>query len=216
MSELLDLCKSDNLSFDALQSVLSFDALQEIINSLGPRISSQNPSCFHQACYNKNVTLEIVQLLHSIWPDALQLRDDYGYLPIHWLCCNEDLDENASIDILRFMLHIDPTLSRELQVDGGNYLPIHYAVKYKSTAFCKELIDVYPESLRIESYGGWLPIHLACRYGNQVDTADTIQYMLEMDPELINAENSNGWLPIHLAAWHGNTKSIELLFKYIC
>ena len=203
-NELADLCASNNLSFDALQ---------ETINTLGPRLSSQNPSCLHKACYNKKVTLEIVQLLYNTLPGALRLRDNEGYLPIHAICDNEDLDETASIDILRFMLEIDPTLPRE--VDSEGYLPIHYAVAVtrKSTTFCKELIDAYPQSLRIEA-DDWLLIHMACRFGERDDTADTIQHMLKLDPELINAENSDGWLPLHHAAMYGRTELIELLLKY--
>ena len=207
-NELLYLCESNNLSLGALQ---------QIINTLGPRVSSQNPSCFHLACRNENVTLEIVQLLHNTWPGALRLRDDAGWNPIHWLCCNEDLDETVAADILLFMVEIDPTLSRELVGDGG-YLPVHLAVQYKSTIkiFCKILIDAYPESLRIESGDGLLPIHQACegKRDDTADTTDTIQYMLELDSELINAEKSDGKLPIHLAAMYGNTKSIELLLKF--
>ena len=59
-----------------------------------------------------------------------------------------------------------------------------------------------------------LPIHVACCWGNRVDTADTIKYMLKLDPELINEEKSNGYLPIHCAARYGRTKSIVLLLKY--
>ena len=206
MSELLELCGSGDLSLGALQ---------EIINALGPRLSSQNPSCLLLACKNKKVTLEIVKLLHNTLPEALRLRDGDGYLPIHHLCRNGDLDETNSLNILRFMLSIDPTLPRELQVDGNDCLPIHYAVANKSTAFCKELINAYLESLRVElNVNDWLPIHLACARGKRVDTVDTIQYMLEVDPELINAEDSNGYLPIHLAAIKGRTKSIELLLKF--
>ena len=202
MSELLQLCASDDLLLGALQ---------EIINTLGPQLSLQNPSCFHQACRNKKVTLEIVQLLYNIWPGVLHLRDGAGYLPIHWLCNNKDLDETVSIDILRFMLHNDPTLARE--VDDDDELPIHVAVVNKATTFCKILIDAYPESLRIESSGGMLPIHVACGWGKRDDTADTIQYMLELDTELINAETSDEYLPIHLAAMHGNTHAIDRLLK---
>ena len=199
-NELLELCGSDDLSFDALQ---------ETINLLGPRASSQNPSCFQKACRNNKVTLEIVQLLYNTLPGALQLRNDYGWLPIHHLCCNKDLDDTASLDILRFMLNIDPTLPRELV----GCLPIRLAVQNKSTTFCKLLVDAYPESLRIESSDGMLPIHEACLNGNRDDTADTIQCMLELDPEIINAEDSDGWVPIHHAVL-GMTKSIEILLQY--
>ena len=133
-NELYDVCASNNLSLGTLQ---------ETINLLGPRLSSQNPSCFHEACYKKNLTLEIVKLLYNTLPGALWLRNNFGSLPIHCLCLNKDLDDMNSLDILRFMLEIDPTLSRELQGNGG-WLPIHAVVKYKSTTFCKILIDAYP------------------------------------------------------------------------
>ena len=203
-NELADLCASNNLSLGALQG---------IINTLGSQLSSQNPSCFHEACDNKKVTLEIVQLLYNTFPEAFRLRDNYGWLPIHRLCRNEDLDYVASIDILRFMLNIDPTLPMELSV-GNGCLPVQIAVANKSTAFCKILIDAYPDSLQIGSDDGWLPIHDACAYGTRDDTADTIQYMLELDSELINAEDSDGWLPIHYVAERGRTKSIEMLLKF--
>ena len=38
---------------------------------------------------------------------------------------NERLNETTSIDILQFMLEIDPTLPRG--VDDDDYLPIYYA-----------------------------------------------------------------------------------------
>ena len=107
MNELLELCGSD---------YLSFDALQEKINLLGPRVSSQNQLCLHEAFYNKKLTLEIVQLLYNTFPEAFRLRDDDGYLPIHHLCDNEDIDETTSIDILRFMLEIDSNLPREVWI----------------------------------------------------------------------------------------------------
>ena len=201
-NELANLCASDNLSLGALQRK---------INTIRPRLSSQNPSCLHKACYNEKVTLEIIQLLYNTLPGALRLRDNIGCLPIHWLCRNRDSDENTSLDILRFMLDIDPNLPRE--VDGNGDVPILVAIRFKSTAFCKILIDKHRQSLRIETESG-LPIHHACSLGKRDDTADTIQYMLELDPELINVEDSDGYLPIHLAAMNGRIEPIELLLKF--
>ena len=140
------------------------------------------------------------------------MGDDDGCRPIHRLCRNEDLDDNNSLDILRFMIDIDPTLLSE--VDGDDFLPIYDAVDTKSSAFCKILIDKYPQSLRVESKFGTLPIHIACAYGKREETADTIQYMLEVDPELINTEDRRRYLPIHHTAVNETTKSIELLLKY--
>ena len=170
-----------------------------------------NQTLLHIACDNASVDKAIFQLIHSSWPEALHLRDGYGDLSIHHLCLNKKLDDTRSLDILQFMLEIDPNLLRG--VDDNDYLPLHYAVMNKATTFCKELIDAYPESLRIES-GDWLPIHIACRYGERDDTADTIQHMLKLNPELINAESRGGYLPIHCAAEYGRTESTELLLKF--
>ena len=70
-NELYDLCASNNLSLGALQ---------EIINLLGPRLSTQNPLCFRLACRNENVTLGIVQLLYNKLPGVLRLWDGAEYL----------------------------------------------------------------------------------------------------------------------------------------
>ena len=131
------------------------------------------------------------------------------WLPIHDLCCNSYLDEVNSIDILHFMISVDPTLVREISDDG---YPIHYAVANKSTEFCKVLIDTYPESLRVGTND--LPIHEACVNGSRDDQVETIQYMLDIYPESINIRDGSGWLPIHCAAQFGKSKVIELLLKH--
>ena len=200
-----------NPHIDNLLEILVY-LLESEPNSIRLRDSS-NQTLLHIACDNASVDKAIFQLIYSSWPEALHLRDEYGDLSIHHMCENRNMDDNASLDILRFMLNIDPTLSSE--IDGDNeYLPLHYAVDHKSTTFCKELIDAYPQSLRIESGRGMLPIHVACCYGNRDDIVDTIQYMLELDPELINSEDRRRYLSIHLAAEYGSAKSIELLLKF--
>ena len=91
VNEMLNLCASNDLSFDALQ---------ERIGILGPRLSSQNQLCLHKACYNEKVTLKIVQLLYNTLLEAFRSRDNVGWLPIHCLCRNKNLDEKNSLDIL--------------------------------------------------------------------------------------------------------------------
>ena len=174
-------------------------------------ISSQQMTPLHLACKNKCITLEIVHLLFNRWPEAIGLHDDNGFLPIHELCYNTKLDDIASNDILRFMI-MDPTLLRERDAEG--YLPIHIAVSQKSFAFCKILIDEYPESVKIDDDGGYLPIHEACQIGSRDDSIDTIQYLLRLHPESLHARNGRGWLPIHGAALGGNTKVVELLLMH--
>ena len=89
------------------------------------------------ACNNKNMTVEVVQFIFNLWPGALSQRHYHlhrvgGFLPIHFLCfCSDGI---ASLEILQFMLSINPNLPRELdgeEIDDehDSLLPIHHAVK---------------------------------------------------------------------------------------
>jgi len=192
------------------------------------------------ACYNRHVTLEVVQMLYNAWLEAIGMSDSDGYFPIHELCRNQKLDESVALSLLHFMIGIDPTLVREREGED-DYLPIHLAVDGNSFEFCKVLIDAYPESLRVgRANDGKLPIHMACRKGgtdiihyilelypeginvrdgdgllpiHHAAHIETVQYLLDLYPESINAVNDGGMLPIHLAARLGRTGIIELLLK---
>jgi len=164
----------------------------------------------YMACENKGVNLEVVQMLYNSWPEALRVSSGHNELPIHELCCNKKLANTTAIDVLRFMLSIDPTLVRER--DGLDYLPIHHAVRSaanrKSLEFCKVLIDLYPESVRVTGTdSGSLPIHKAY-------DIDIVQYLLELYPESINIQDSYGMLPVHEAAVGRNIDKIELLLTH--
>lgn len=216
---------NQNIDADKLQDIL------ECLLNLSPSsirvldrefMDGDDATPLHLACQSKSVNLEIVQLLFNAWPEAMRMPRSDECLPIHQLCHNTMLDNNDSIDILRFMLDTDQTIARERNWDGE--LPIHCAVSRHSVEFCKVLIDVHPESLRVQTSNNALPIHKACGHEDEerrdtVDTiqsnADTIQYMLELYPESINARDSDGWLPIHSAAYQlGRTDIIETLLKH--
>lgn len=164
------------------------------------------------SCVNKKVNLAVVQYIYYQWPDACRMRDARGYLPAdHLLLTETDYDyKDDEVDILQFMISVDPTFLREDNIKGK--IPIYKAVTNKSTKFCKVLIDAYPESLRIESYRR-LPIHTACE-SERADAADTVQYMLEIDPDSIDIEQGGGWYPIHMAASYGRTKIVEMILQH--
>ena len=167
----------------------------------------------NMACQSKRVNLAIVELLFNAWPEAIIMIDDGGWLPVHYLCRNDKIDDTVALDILQFIVGVDPTLVR---TGEGGYLPINLAADLMSTAFCKVLIKAYPESVRIRSdddTGNRLPIHEACGFGDRDDTVDTIQHLLELYPESITARKG-GDLPIHIAADFGNPNTILLLLKY--
>ena len=164
------------------------------------------------ACENKGLDLEVVRMLYNSWPEALRMSGSNTNFPIHELCRNRMIEDTAALAILQFMLDIDQSISRERDIDG--YLPIHHAVRGNSIEFCKALIDVYPESLRVRTNNGRLPIHSACcHHGNSEANIETVQYMLDIYPESINVRSQSGLLPIHGAVF-GGVRLIELLLKH--
>jgi len=163
------------------------------------------------ACCNKHITLDTIQCLYNAYREAIHIPDTCGWLPIHELAHNIELEEAASVEILQFMLNIDPTVARE-RIDDG-CLPIHHAIDKKATDFCKLLIDVYPESLRVRSSDGILPIHCALK-ADRADVVDTIEYMLDLYPQSIDATDRQGLTPFHRSAQGKRADIVELLLKY--
>ena len=209
-----DAISNEHIKIEDLRDIIIFFLRQEQSSQPMRMLDSWNATSLHQVCRKEGLTFELFELVFNAWPEAIRLGDACADLPIHELCCNEQLDDTASLDILRFMLKVDPTLVRETNADG--YLPIHQATSHHSFAFCKFLIDGYPESVKVtgpEDIYERLPIHEAC-HGSRDYTADTIQYLLELYPESLHARNEHGWLPIHDAAFGGNVKTVELLLMH--
>ena len=168
------------------------------------------------ACRNRMVSYEAVKLLFNSWTDSIRMRDlEEDLLPIHQLCCNHALDDAPALEILRFMIDADQTVTRDRNEQG--YLPIHYAIHNMSFEFCKVLIDTYPESIKVGTGDGNLPIHVACSsfsYGTYGTSIEMIQYLLDIYPESINVRNGEGHLLIHRAAQGKRVDIVELLLKY--
>jgi len=197
-------------------------------------VDRRGRTLLHLACMNQKTDLALFQFLYNKMPEAIRIVDNDrggssygrtsgevgGKLPIHKLCDNNKMDEKASLEILRFMLDIDPNFLQMRDVEGS--LPMHEAAINMPTSFCKVMIDAYPESLKVANSEGSLPIHLACGLGNsshKEDPVDKVRYMLQLYPELSKmGDVRNNWLPIHNAALNGggiaSNKTLELLIKH--
>jgi len=200
-----------NESTDNLQDILAF--VIELEGIYVHTLDLYDRTMLHLACENKNVTLELFKFIFNIWPEAIRLAGDSprGCTPLKHLCSNHDSNQTTSLDILQYMIGIDPSLPMERDI--GGYLPLHSAVSGMPIDFCKVLINAYPESVRIASNRGGLPVHNACSNGNR-DASELIQYMLELYPESINSRDDEGRLPIHCVARHGRVDIIESLLKH--
>ena len=156
------------------------------------------------ACLNKNITTRTVKLLLEAWPESIHQRSSSNALPIHKLCEAHDMDDAVAIDILKLLLEPHPNLVSQ----SGNfqgYLPLHKAATNKSPAFCKLLVDAYPESVKVDG-DGRLPFHCACNNGRP----DTVEYLFGLYPECTNIR-TDGFLPIHEAASDPGENTAEIV-----
>jgi ankyrin repeat protein len=164
----------------------------------------------HVACSNPKISVEAIQIIIKECPYMVKEEYAYdGFLPLHNLCCNGDLDDESSIEILKILVNAFPEsvrtnvgvanslpdwFSRER---GENVLPIHYACGYNSFDFCRYLLEMYPGSVskkqlhyshEVTDNGSlMLPFHLACKYGS----LDLVQYLLEQYPEALGEQTSD-------------------------
>ena len=155
VKDLEDCCGSDSMSLNALQEKIRFI----------PSNAVQKLSFLHQACSDKNVTMEIIAYLLNVYPAAANIctnmlspneSDTRRAYPLHLACCN-DCCPRSVIDLL---LKKNPSALRHLCLLGkgirnnarGHHhgLPLHYYLSRKSN------IDL--ESVKM-LVSGAIPMH---------------------------------------------------------
>eukprot|EP00984_Skeletonema_dohrnii_P014151 scaffold5922_cov109-Skeletonema_dohrnii-CCMP3373.AAC.4 len=164
------------------------------VATLGGVVWESGCTPLHLACENTHVTLNIVQRLVDAHPDSVRQEDDEGWMPLHYLCDNDELDDMVSVEILRLLLEKYQGSVRH--VNNVGHLPIHVACgrNSRSPDFCRELIEAYPASARIAK-GAVLPLHCACQSG----TSATVKYFVDNYPEHIYVSDDDTCYPIFCA-----------------
>lgn len=160
----------------------------------------------HIACRNEHISARTIQILLEACPEVARQLNHYEELPLHYLCRNKVMENEVAIDVLKLLLDAHP--DSVLQVDSEELaLPIHHAVNNKSPAFCKLLVDAYPESVKRQSDYG-LPFHHACCNNGRLDT---LEYLFELYPECMNIRGNGGRLPIHIACSYPKENATEII-----
>ena len=143
----------------------------------------------HSACFNKNVTPNITQLLVDAAPNSVRNEDNDGNTPLHILCFFGK--RRVDIKILKLLIEKFPEAVRHEDDDGN--LPIHIAAGRKSPEFCQMLIEAYPGSEQIRGDEGLLPLHHAC----ERNSLTTVEYLYQQYPNAIDHATTMELYPIH-------------------
>ena len=164
----------------------------------------------HVGCANGYSTFRTIKMLLSVWGDALYERNVCGLLPIHRLCekSGKQTDDELAKDILKLFIDNYPDSVTQTDDDSEDAeLPLHIAANNKSKAFCKLLVDAYPESVKRPNNYGSLPFHSACDDGQ----LETVEYLFGLYPESLHIRDVRGYLPIHLVASNPGENSADII-----
>ena len=102
--------------------------------------------------------------------------------------------------MLKLVLDAYPEAIRHTNRRG--HLPLHHAATKRSPEFCRMLVELYPESVRVAASGG-LPLHYACSH----NTLPTVEYCYKLYPDAVNHAATKGYYPIHWAVTEEMPKS---------
>jgi len=185
-----------NKSIGDLYEVVKY--LSEMNPSSLRKTDIYNQSPLHVACNNEHITKETIQFLLDACAGLVIERNMFSELPLHVLCWKKVMDNEVAIDVLKLLLEACPdsiSVQTSPDLDDGD-LPLHKAARVKSKAFCKVLVDAYPESVRRENGYGALPFHHACKNG----CPETVEYLFKLHPESLHIRSDGGCLPIHWAS----------------
>lgn len=148
-------------------------------------------------------SLELVQLVYNVYPDAISSIDEAGRLPIHYVA-----RFGKSRAILEFLLEKFPeSISFATQ---DRILTLHYAVSNSEfdVETVKWLVSLYPEAVEQASLDKWLPLHFAVQHHR--DEAVSL-YLLDMFPESAKMPKRGGNLALHIALGARYTTPINLI-----
>lgn len=202
---------TDSMIADTLLSWFKYGNLGshlDIINMLIERnpsaveVTDENgESLLHLGCRNKSMTLQIAKFLVEKRNDLTHQLDSHGCFPLHSLCLDSNIDEATSLEILNFLVEMNPESVRHRA--GSGCLAIHYAAAHRSRSFCEVLINEYPELLSVDESGDTLT-HVAFGFGKK----ETAEYFYSLAPTSIEIANNDGMCTIHYAASNPHTSEV--------
>ncbi len=187
--------------------------LEYFPNAVGAIINFNGWLPLHFVCDNKNVTLNIVQLLLVAAPDSVRSVNNYGSMPLHCLCDNEEVNEKKAMQILKFLLEKYPDAVRHADSDGD--LPIHHLRVGRSLEFCRLLIDADPDTVQSVNNDGLTPLHMLCvnQTKDEETASQVLKMLIEKYPEALRHTDNDGDLPIHLACVRRSPEFCQILIN---
>eukprot|EP00984_Skeletonema_dohrnii_P011394 scaffold4540_cov67-Skeletonema_dohrnii-CCMP3373.AAC.3 len=201
--KLLELCKSDSLSEDGLREIIERGLTSNNIHRVN------DYEFFHEACYNKRVTVGIIRYLLEYFPGSIRATDHNGQLPLHVVCRNP----NVTLKIIQLLIDAVPDSVRSVTNVGR--MPLHYFCgstnedDRNAMQSLKLLIERHPEAVRHADNKSFLPFHYACA----ARSPEFCRLLIEAYPGSERMTGSKGVLPLHAACRFNTLATVEYFYK---
>ena len=187
-NELILFCDSATISEEGIREIIERRGLAANNNRI------RKYKSFPAACKNKRVTEGIIRCLLEFFPDAINLTNEQGWLPLHWACYNI----NATLEMIQLLVDAAPDSVRSVTNNKGS-TPLHKLCCNKTideanaVQILKLLIEECPEVVRHADNDGELPIHLAS--GRR--SPEFCRVLFEAYPGSVRSATNNGNMPLH-------------------
>jgi len=153
---------------------------------------------------------EAVQVLYDAYPEALNIRDSQGRVPLD-VAREENIEEIVNFlqtQLVYAQIAQDTTAMTTLDEEG--YLPLHRALLQgdASLGSVKLLVRGSTEALQVAGQKGVIPLHIACRNA----TADIVRFLADSYDGL-DISDTNKDYPLHYACRAANLDVIKYLME---
>jgi hypothetical protein len=156
-------------------------------------------------CSREDVPLETVEALAEKNPEAFQIPDHNGWVPLNAAC------EEGSMQVVSFLVTRFPETA-QMKYNNGT-TPLHSVCGRDTPATVEVvelLINTFPGSATMQDSDGETPLHLACIVGA---SDRVIQLLVERGPGAVEVVTNRGTTVLH-GAYIGDVSIVSI--RHLC
>ncbi|MBA2709245.1 MAG: ankyrin repeat domain-containing protein [Tatlockia sp.] len=147
---------------------------------------------------------EIIKFILAKDPNLIKQKDDYQMTPLAYASAK------GHIALLKHLIHLGADLieTKDEEIEGKNFDPIHWAIAEGQIAAFNYLITFYPNDYVIARDGSHY-IHLAAKFGQ----LEIIKILLKKNPAYLEFKNRYNQTPLMIAAKEGLDEVVNYLLS---
>lgn len=183
----------DTVFHIAINQECKRDLLEHLLAAFPAGVRVQNDIGYlplHAACLTKDIprSVENVELLLDIYPEAASVPCVYGHIPAHLAA------ESSTPEVLSKVLAAYPQGIHCVCTEDNGNTPLFKAVAANNEDTIRYICSHYPEAVSVRNSSGLTALH----YAAEGDNLAILKVLLEVYPDAITVADVDGRLPLHV------------------